>query len=146
MLEKAEAGGYYLRIYITGSHETESWVKTGRTFEEQEAFSSLFIKGLERLSRDDHQQQAFEDINGAFDYLKQIVKRNHPIVYFKLMAAVVAFVQYPNSDICLKICRLLSDHLRKLTLIIHGPQHPLNHIWGDVSKQLRDTILNPLEK
>lgn len=130
-LEKVEAASYYLRIYITGSHETETWFKTGRFFEEQEAFSSLFIRGLERLSRNDQQQQAFKDVNKAFDYLKQIVERNHPIVYMKLMAAVAAFAQYPKSEICLKICLSLSDHVRKLTHIIHGPHHPLNHIWGD---------------
>lgn len=130
-LEKVEAASYYLRIYITGNHETETWFKTGRFFEEQEAFSCLFIRGLERLSRNDHQQQAFKDINRAFDYLKLIVEMNHPIVYMKIMAAVAAFAQYPKSEICLKVCRLLSDHLRKLTLIIHGPHHPLNHIWGD---------------
>lgn len=130
-LEKVEAASYYLRIYITGNHETDMWFKTGRFFEEQEAFSSLFVRGLERLSRNDQQQLAFKDINRAFDYLKQIVERNHPMVYMKLMAAVAAFAQYPKSEICLKVCRLLSDHVRKLTLIVHGPHHPLNHIWGE---------------
>lgn len=131
-LEKAEAASYYLRIYITGHHESEMWLQTGLLLEEeQEAFHSVFIRGLERLSRNDREQQAFQDINRAFDQLKQLVERNHPIVYMRLMGAVGEFAQYPKSEICLKICRLLSDHIRKLSFIIHGPHHPLNHIWGD---------------
>lgn len=132
-LETVEAATYYLRIYIIGKHETESWFSPGPFFGEQEAFSALFVRGLEILSRNDQQQQAlaFKDINRAFDYLKPIVERNHPMLYMKLMAAIAAFAQYPKSEICSTICRLLSDHVRKLTGIVHGPHHPLNHIWGE---------------
>ena len=132
-LENVEAATYYLRIYIIGKHETESWFSPGPFFGEQEAFSALFVRGLELLSRNDQQYQAlaFKDINRAFDYLKPIVERNHPMVYMKLMAAIAAFAQYPKSEICSAICRLLSDHVRKLTAIVHGPHHPLIHIWGE---------------
>lgn len=97
-LEKVEAASYYLRVYISGNHETETWFKAGNVFEEQEVFSTLFIKGLERLSRNDRPRQAFQDINRAFDQLKQIVIRDHPIVCIKLMIAAAAFAQYPQSE------------------------------------------------
>lgn len=130
-LEKAEAAGYYLRIYIIGHHESEMWFTTSRFAEEQEAFHSSLIRGLERLSRNDREQQAFQDIGRAFDHLKQLVEWNHPIIYLRLMAAAAAFAHYPKSEICLKICHLLSDHIRKLSIIMHGPRHPLNYMWGD---------------
>lgn len=131
-LEKVEAASYYLNAYITSSHETETWFHTGPFFEEQEVFSSIFIRGLERLSRNDQQCLAFNDINLAFDYLKQMVERNHPLVYMRLMSTAGAFVQYPKSEICASICRSLSDFVKKLSLIVHGPNHPMNHTWGDV--------------
>lgn len=132
-LEKVEAAIYYLRIYINGSRtdKTETWFKVENFFEEQGAFSNLFCKGLERLSRNDRPLQAFEDINRAFDQLKQMVMRDHPLVCIKLMIAAATFARFPKSEICWQICRLLFDHIRKLTLIIHGPNHPLNHIWND---------------
>ncbi|KAK7697767.1 hypothetical protein SLS64_013241 [Diaporthe eres] len=131
-LEKIETASYYLHVYITSHHEMESWYHTGPFFEEQEIFSSVFVRGLERLSRNDQQHLAFKDINLAFDYLKLMVERNHPLVYIRLMATAGAFIQYPKSDICKSICRSLSDYIRKLSLIIHGTNHPLNHTWGEV--------------
>lgn len=131
-LEKIETASYYLHVYITSHHEMDTWYHTGPFFEEQEIFSAVFIRGLERLARDDQQHLAFKDINRAFDYLKLMVERNHPLVYIRLMATAGAFIQYPKSEICKSICRSLSDYVRKLSLIIHGTNHPLNHTWGEV--------------
>lgn len=131
-LEKIETASYYLHIYITSHHEMDTWYHTGPFFEEQEIFSAVFIRGLERLARNDQQHLAFKDINRAFDYLKLMVERNHPLVYIRLMATAGAFIQYPKSEICKSICRSLSDYVRKLSLIIHGTNHPLNHTWGEV--------------
>ena len=130
-LEKVEAAGYYFQIYITSNHEPETWLKHCPCFGEQGNFSSLFIRGLERLSRNDQPHQAFKDINLAFDQLKQVVEWNHPMVYMRLMDAIAAFSLYPKSEICSTICRLLSDHVRKLSFIVHGPNHPLNYAWGE---------------
>lgn len=130
-LEKIEAATYYFKIYILGNRIMGSWFETGPSFGEQEAFSSLFIRGLERLSRNEQQQQAFRDISLSFDSLKKLVILDHPLVYLRLMASIAAFSQYPKSEVCSTICRSLSEYLRKLFLIIHGPYHPLSHAWGE---------------
>ncbi|KAJ0120649.1 hypothetical protein J7T55_015380 [Diaporthe amygdali] len=130
-LEKIEAATYYFKIYILGNRIMRSWFETGPSFGEQEAFSSLFIRGLERLSRNEQQQQAFKDINLSFDSLKKLVILDHPLVYLRLMASIAAFSQYPESEVCSTIFRSLSEYLRKLFLIIQGPYHPLSHAWGE---------------
>jgi hypothetical protein len=130
-LEKVEAASYYLQIYITKNHEPETWLRHCPCYGEQGNFSSLFIRGLDRLSRNEQPRQAFKDINLAFDQLKHTVTFDHPLVYMRLMDAIAASAQYPKSEICSTICRLLSDHVKKLSFIVHGPNHPLNHAWGE---------------
>lgn len=128
-LEKVEAASYYFTEYFNGNHNrfSTTWFLTG----EQEEFSSLFIGSLARLSRNDQQNQAFKEINLAFELLKQLVSLDHPVVYLHLVASITAFCQYPKSEICSAVCRTLSDYLRKLSWIIHGSSHPLNHVWGE---------------
>lgn len=128
-LEKVEAATYYLDAYATshGNIFTTEWFSTGP----QDTFTSLFVGGLARLSRNDPQDQAFKEINFAFERLKQLVSMNHPIVYLRLMASIAAFGQYPKSEICKAICRTLSEYLGQLCRIIHGTNHPLNHAWGE---------------
>jgi hypothetical protein len=132
-LEKVEAASYYFTAYFTGLHNRflSTWFLTGPSSGEQEAFSSLFIGGLVRLSRNDQQNQAFKEINLAFELLKQLVSLDHPLVYLRLVASIVAFSQYPKSEICSAVCRALSDYLGKLSRVVHGSNHPLNHVWGD---------------
>ncbi|KAH8770760.1 hypothetical protein F5883DRAFT_520565 [Diaporthe sp. PMI_573] len=132
-LEKVEAASYYFTAYFTGLHNRflSTWFLTGPSSGEQEAFSSLFIGGLVRLSRNDQQNQAFKEINLAFELLKQLVSLDHPLVYLRLVASIAAFSQYPKSEICSAVCRALSDYLGKLSRVVHGSNHPLNHVWGD---------------
>lgn len=128
-LEKVEAASYYFTAYFNGNHNrfSTTWFLTG----EQNEFSSLFIGSLARLSRNDQQNQAFKEINLAFELLKQLVLLDHPVVYLHLVASITAFSQYPNSEICSAVCRALSDYLRRLSWIVHGSSHPLNHVWGE---------------
>lgn len=129
ILENMEAATYYLDAYATshGNIFCTEWFSTGP----QDTFSSLFVGGLARLSQNDQQNQAFREINLAFEGLKQLVSLNHPIVYLRLVASIAAFGQYPKSEICKAVCRTLSDYLGKLSRIIHGSHHPLNHAWGE---------------
>ncbi|KAG8161607.1 hypothetical protein KVR01_008594 [Diaporthe batatas] len=128
-LEKIEAATYYLDAYAASHHNifcTERF-STGP----QDTFSALFIGGLARLSRNDPQNQAFKQINLAFEHLKELVSLNHPIVYLRLVATIAAFGQYPKSEVCKAVCRTLSDYLAKLSRIIYGGHHPLDHAWGE---------------
>lgn len=131
LMEKVESASYYLNIYLTDFNELRTWFWTGPSSGEQEAFSSLFIRGLGRLSRNEQPHQAFKEINLAYDYLKRLVEWDHPLVYLRLIVAISAFNQYPQSEICSYICRSLSEHVRKLSVIVHGAGHPLNNAWGD---------------
>lgn len=131
-LRKLEAANYHLHLWFTGTANWKAtWFVTGPSFGEQEAFSSLFIAGIERLSRNDQPQQAFRDINLAFDHVKQLVSRDHPMVYMRLISSIFAFSQYPKSEVCSTVCRTLSDFVGKVTGVVHGPKHPLNHFWGE---------------
>lgn len=132
-LEKVEAASYYFTAYFTGLHNrfSTTWFLTGPSSGEQEKFSSLFIGSLVRLSRNDQQNQAFKEINLAFELLKQLVSLDHPLVYLRLVASIAAFSQYPKSEICSAVCRTLSDYLGKLSWIVHGSSRPLNHVWGE---------------
>lgn len=130
-LEKVEAASYYLQMYIMVNHGPETWFKHCPCYGEQGNFSSLFVRGLDRLSRNEKPRQAFKDINLAFDQLQQTISGAHPLVVLRLVDTIAAFSQYPSSEICSTLCRLLSDHVRRLFLIVHGPNHPLNHVWGE---------------
>lgn len=131
LMEKVESASYYLNIYLTDFSELRTWFWTGPSSGEQEAFSSLFIRGLGRLSRNEKPHQAFKEINLAYDYLKRLVEWDHPLVYLRLIVAISAFNQYPQSEICSYICRSLSEYVRKLSVIVHGAGHPLSNAWGD---------------
>lgn len=131
MLEKVESASYYFQMYITKNHEPDTWFRHCPCYGEQGNFSSHFLRGLDRLSRNEQPRQAFKDINLAFDELKDTVSWNHPMVYMRLMDAIASSGMYPKSEVCKTICRLLSDHVRRLSIIVHGPNHPLNHAWGE---------------
>lgn len=131
LLEKVESATYYLNVYLSDFAELRTWFWTGPSAGEQEAFSSLFIRGLGRLSRNEQQHQAFREINLAYDHLKRLVELDHPLVYLRIIIAISAFNQYPQSEICSYICRSLSEYIRKLSAIVHGAGHPLNNAWGD---------------
>lgn len=130
-LEKVEAASYYVTAYFHACHDKFSKMWPGPSYGEQEEFSSLFVRSLVRLSRHDQQNQAFKEINLAFELLKQLVSLDHPVVYLRLVASIAAFSQYPKSEICSAVCRTLSDYLKKLSWIVHGSSHPLNHVWGE---------------
>lgn len=130
-LEKVEAASYYLEMYITANHGSETWFKHCPCYGEQGTFISFFVRGLDRLSRNEKPREAFKDINLAFDQLQQTISGAHPLEYLRLIDTIAAFSQYPSSEICSTVCRLLSDHVRRLSLIVHGPNHPLNYVWGE---------------
>lgn len=130
-LEKVEAASYYVTAYYNGCYDKFSTTWPGPFSREQEEFTTLFIRSLVRLSRNDQQNQAFKEINLAFELLKQLVSLDHPVVYLRLLASIAAFNQYPQSEICSAVCRMLSDYLKKLSWIVHGSNHPLNHVWGE---------------
>lgn len=132
VLEKVEAGSYYLSAYFDGRHgDCTSWFATGPCSEELNASCTLFTRGLIRLSRNDQKSQAFKEINLAFEYLKHLISLDHPLVYLRLMTCIAALSQYPKSEVCSAVCRMLSDYLGKLSWIVHGSSHPLNHTWGE---------------
>lgn len=76
----SQLASYYLNIYLTDFTELRTWFWTGPSSGEQESFSSLFIRGLGRLSRNEQPHQAFKEINLAYDYLKRLVEWDHPLV------------------------------------------------------------------
>ncbi|KAG8156600.1 hypothetical protein KVR01_013551 [Diaporthe batatas] len=130
-LEKVEAASYYLHMYIVANHEPETWFRHCPCYGEQGSFSSLFVRGLDCLARHENPRQAFKDINLAFDQLQQTITGAHPLAYMRLIDTIAAFSQYTNSRICLTVCHMLSDHVQRLSIIVHGPNHPLNHVWGE---------------
>lgn len=117
----------YVHFTIDGS---KTWPASRAELGENDRFFPLFIGGLENLARDHEPHRAFADISKAFEHLKGLVTLDDPPIYHRLVARFSSFEKYPQSDICFKVCCLLTRCLRAMYLEIHGPSHPLNSVWS----------------
>lgn len=116
-------------VHFTIGRST-TWPASRAELGEDDRFFPLFIGGLENLSRDHEPHRAFADIGKAFEHLKGLVILDDPPTYHRLVSRFSSFEKYPQSDICFKICRLLTRCLGAMCLETHGPSHPLNSVWS----------------
>lgn len=116
-------------VHFTIGRRT-TWPASRAELGEDDSFFPLFIGGLENLSRDHEPHRAFADIGKAFEHLKGLVILDDPPTYHRLVSRFSSFEKYPQSDICFKICRLLTRCLGAMYLETHGPSHPLNSVWS----------------
>lgn len=130
-LERLEKTLFDTEAYIHFTlNPKRAWLASRAELGEDDRFFPLFIGGLENLSRDHEPQKAFSDIRDASKHLKGLIAWDDPAVYHRLVACLSSFENYPQSDICFQVCRLLTRCLGAMNLEIHGPSHPLNFVWS----------------
>lgn len=71
---------------------------------------------------------AFGDLNRAFAGLQTLLQADHPTVYHMLVSKIAACKRgaYADSAVCICVCRMLARHCLQLSLVVHGPRHPIN--------------------
>lgn len=130
-LENMEKTLYNAEVYVQFTmNPNRKWLASRAELGEDDRFFPLFIGGLESLSRDHQAQKAFADISKAFAHLKGLITLDDPAIYHRLVARFSSFEKYPQSEICFKVCRLLTRCLGAMYLETHGPSHPLNCVWS----------------
>lgn len=130
-LEHFEKTLYDAKVYVQFTiNPSRTWLASRAELGEDDKFFPLFIGGLEDLSNDLEPHRAFADISKAFEHLKGLVSLDDPAIYHRLVARFSSFEKYPQSEICFKVCCLLTRCLKAMYIEIHGPSHPLNCVWS----------------
>lgn len=130
-LENFEKTLYDAEVYLQFTmNRGRTWLASRAELGEDDRFFPLFIGGLEDLSRDHEPHRAFADIRKAFEHLTGLVALDDAAIYHRLVARFSSFEKYPQSDICFKVCRLLTRCLTAMYLETYGPSHPLNCVWS----------------
>lgn len=130
-LENFEKTLYDAEVYLQFTmNRGRTWLASRAELGEDDRFFPLFIGGLEDLSRDHEPHRAFADIRKAFEHLTGLVALDDAAIYHRLVARFSSFEKYPQSDICFKVCRLLTRCLTAMYRETHGPSHPLNCVWS----------------
>lgn len=141
LYERIEASFFDVNEWLAENRHREDWFNTRLDLGEHENFFPFFTRGLSMLARGELAQQpsAWADINKAFDHVKGLIASHHPVTYLRLVGRAASFKHYPDSPICLDVCRLLLKHAFELFHELHPECHLLEAIW---QSQIR-TILEP---
>ncbi|KAL2284346.1 hypothetical protein FJTKL_09048 [Diaporthe vaccinii] len=130
-LENFEKTLYDAEVYVHFTmNRGRTWLASRAELGEDDRFFPLFIGALENLSRNYEPHRAFADIRKAFEHLTGLVALDDPAIYHRLVARFSSFEKYPQSDMCFKVCCLLTRCLTAMYLEAHGPSHPLNCVWS----------------
>lgn len=90
----------------------------------------LFVNGLRNLSLGSDQANAFREINQAFANARVAISTGqNPIVLLRFAVTLMAFREYPGSDICLHLCRSFLDYVRQLSRFAWPASHPVSTVW-----------------
>lgn len=138
--EELERSFFDVNEWIVKHKSDTDWFGTKLDLGEDENFFPFFTRGLSTLARGDpaQQQSAWADINRAFDHVKGLVASHHPVVYLRLVGRAASFKYYPDSPICLDVCRLLLKHAYELFHQLHPNCHLLQAIWQSQMSIIRD--------
>lgn len=141
--EGLEASFYDVNNWLAENRHREDWFSTRLDLGDDENFFPFFTRGLSTLARGDLSQQprAWADINKAFDHVKGLIASHHPVVYLRLVGRAASFKYYPDSPICLDVCRLLLKHAYELFSEMHPGCGLLQTIWHAQISAIRDPEL-----
>lgn len=142
--EGLEASLFNVNEWLAESRHREDWFSKRLDLGEDENFFPFFTRGLSTLARGNPSQQpsAWLDINKAFDHVKGLIASHHPVSYLRLVGRAASFKYYPDSPICLDVCRLLLKHAYELFKEMHPNCHLLQAIWQSQMGTIRDPDFN----
>lgn len=140
--ETLEASFYDVNQWMAENRQ-QDWFSHRINVGDDENFFPFFTRGLSTLARGDISQQpaAWADINKAFDHVKGLIASHHPVMYLRLAGRAASFKHYPDSPICLEVCRLLLKHAHDLFRQLHPDCNLLRAIWNTQISLIRDREL-----